>query len=170
MIETPQEDVEVESVAQTTAEEQPTLLSDPSDYTVADDRTIEVQASETLGHYAEWLDLRASRLRQINKMRFGKPVVVGKRLKLDFSNVTKQEFEKRRIAYQRDLQEEFFSQFRIQATYSHKLKRGESLWVLAIQKFKVPIWLLRQHNPDVDFERLKPGMAIVVPQLVSTQS
>ena len=32
------------------------MSADPSDYTVADDNSIEIQATETLGHYAEWLE------------------------------------------------------------------------------------------------------------------
>ena len=49
-------------LARTTPEsdsEEP-LQADPSDYSVATDGTIEVQAAETLGHYAEWLGIRAS--------------------------------------------------------------------------------------------------------------
>lgn len=163
---------EVETVAEpeSVSATQATLLSDPSDYTVAEDKSIEVQASETLGHYAEWLDLRASQLRKINKMRFGNPVVIGKRLQLDFSYVEQALFEQRRMAYQQNLQENFFTQFSIQSTYEHRLKRGESLWVLAIRKFKVPLWLLRQHNPDIDFDRLTPGVVIVVPKLIEAKN
>lgn len=162
---------EVESVAEPELEtaEHATLLTDPSDYTVADDQTIEVQASETLGHYAEWLDLRASQLRKINGMRFGKPVVIGRRIELDFSRVPRDEFEHRRITYQQNLQEEFFTHYRIDSTKTHVIKRGESLWVLALRKFKVPIWLIRQHNPDVDFDRIRPGTEIVVPELLEVQ-
>ena len=163
---------EAASVAEPEKEtaEHATLLTDPSDYTVADDETIEVQASETLGHYAEWLDLRASQLRKINGMRFGKPVVIGRRIKLDFSRVARAEFELRRINYQQNLQEEFFTLYRIDTTRMHVIKRGESLWVLALRKFKVPIWLLRQHNPDVDFDRIRPGTEIIVPELLEAQT
>ncbi len=145
------------------------LLSDPSDYTVSNDNTIEVHASETLGHYAEWLDLRASRLREVNGLKFGRPVVVGNRLTLDFSRVNREQFESRRIAYQKSLQEEFFTQYRIESTYQHTIKRGESLWVLALRKFKVPIWLLKQHNPDVNFSQTHPGVMIVVPNLIEVE-
>ena len=37
---------------------QASLLSDPSDYSVGGDNTIEVHPLETLGHYADWLGLR----------------------------------------------------------------------------------------------------------------
>jgi membrane-bound lytic murein transglycosylase D len=159
---------ETETVAESAlvTDTQANLLSDPNDYTVAKDKTIEVQASETLGHYAEWLDIRASQLRKLNNMHFGKHVVIGKRLKLDFSRVDPELFEQRRVAYQNDLQENFFAEFRIQSTYEYRLKHGDSLWVLALQKFKVPLWLIRQHNPDINFDRIAPGEVIVVPKLI----
>ena len=43
--------------------------ADPADYSVTDDDVVLVQAAETLGHYAEWLDVRASQLRQLNRCR-----------------------------------------------------------------------------------------------------
>ncbi|MEP5764034.1 MAG: LysM peptidoglycan-binding domain-containing protein [Halieaceae bacterium] len=141
------------------------LLADPSDYTVAADQTIEVQASETLGHYAEWLDLRASQLRRLNSRRYGRPVVIGQRLKLDFSRVSTEEFERRREAYQTDLQQAFFMVRQIQSTRKHVVAEGDSLWELTRKKYQVPLWLLRQYNPDLDPDRLRPGMVILIPEL-----
>jgi len=146
-------------------EAQPDLSADPSDYQVADDRTIEVQAAETLGHYAEWLDLRASQLRRINDMRYGTPVVIGNRLELDFSNVDPATFEQRRQAYHESLQTRFFDQFRIAGTKKVLVQRGDSLWTLARRADNVPVWLLRQYNPDLDFTALQPGMPITLPQV-----
>ena len=48
---------------------QASLLSDPSDYTVAADGTIEVHPLETLGHYADWLGIKTQRLRDILRSR-----------------------------------------------------------------------------------------------------
>jgi membrane-bound lytic murein transglycosylase D len=144
------------------------LTADPSDYTVAADGSIEVQAAETLGHYADWLDLRASELRRLNGMPYGRPVVLGRRLKLDFSRVEVGEFERRRLAYQHQLQQSFFMTWQIQRTHSHVIAPGESLWVLTRQRYKVPMWLLRQYNPDLKLDRLKPGMVVVIPELVKT--
>ncbi len=44
------------------------LSADPSDYTVANNGSIEIQASETLGHYADWLEIRAWDIRRLNNM------------------------------------------------------------------------------------------------------
>ena len=46
------------------------LSADPSDYSVSRDNTIEIQASETLGHYADWLGIRAWDIRRLNNMAF----------------------------------------------------------------------------------------------------
>ncbi len=141
------------------------LLADPADYLVAEDQSIEVQAAETLGHYADWLEIRTQRLRDINGFSFRQPVVIGRRLRLDFSKVSPDEFAARRIAYHQALQGEFFAHYRVADTTVHRLRRGESVWLLALQRYKVPVWLLRQYNPDLDIDRVRPGLPVVFPRL-----
>ncbi|MCZ6463912.1 MAG: LysM peptidoglycan-binding domain-containing protein, partial [Proteobacteria bacterium] len=149
----------------TASSEGPALTADPSDYSVASNDTVEVQATETLGHYAEWLGIRASRLRQINGMRYRDPLVIGRRVELDFRGVSQDEFEARRLEYHRALQGEFFSRYEIDGTRLHVMRRGDSLWTLAQRKYQVPIWLLRQYNPDLDFGELHAGTRITIPIL-----
>jgi membrane-bound lytic murein transglycosylase D len=137
--------------------------ADPADYSVGDDDRVMVQAAETLGHYAEWLDVRASDLRRLNKMSFATPVVVGRKVKLSFAKVTHDQFEARRMEYHRQLQEVFFTQFRIKDTTTHVVRSGESIWVIAQQRYNIPIWLLRQYNPDLDLGDIRPGTKLVIP-------
>lgn len=141
------------------------LSADPSDYSVVANDSIEVQAAETLGHYADWLELRAWRLRNLNSMRYGQPLVIGQRLSLDFSRVSVADFEHRRLDYHRSLQESFFKRFRIAGTSTHVIRQGESLWILARRKYEIPIWLLRQYNPDLNFNAVDIGANVTVPQL-----
>jgi peptidoglycan lytic transglycosylase D len=175
--ELPKESVAAITVALTESGEEPPdsppasmitaeMAADPGDYTVAADNSIEIQAVETLGHYAEWLDLRASQLRALNGMPYGRALVIGHRLKLDFSRVEPDEFERRRLAYQYDLQQSFFMTWQIHSTRKHIIAPGESLWVLTQRQFKIPMWLLRQYNPDLDLDKLHPGTVIVIPELV----
>lgn len=147
------------------ASSQATLAADPSDYSVAEDSSIEVQDMETLGHYADWLEIRTQRLRDINGMPFEQAVVVGKRIKLDFSNVDADLFEARRIAYQAERQESFFLAYQIDAIAEHTVQQGESLWLLALRQYDVPVWLLRQYNPDIDLDRVRPGTVVRFPRL-----
>jgi membrane-bound lytic murein transglycosylase D len=166
-----------EPVSEREAEEQgPTLVpgiqaaasADPSDYSVHDDNTIEVQATETLGHYAEWLNLRASQLRVVNRMSFATPVVIGRRVKLEFSKVSRDQFEARRSEYHKQLQENFFAGYHINGNSTHVIKSGESIWVLAQQRYNIPIWLLRQYNPDLDFGSVRPGAKLAIPLVEPT--
>jgi membrane-bound lytic murein transglycosylase D len=98
-------------------------------------------------------------------MSFSKPVVVGRRVELVFSRVSAEEFTNRRILYHRDMQEAFFTNYRVVDTTEHKLKRGESVWILTLRNYKIPVWLLRQYNPDLDFGAVRPGMRIVFPRI-----
>jgi membrane-bound lytic murein transglycosylase D len=141
------------------------LLADPSDYLVSTDGTIEIQAAETLGHFADWLDIKTQRLRDANGYAFRKPAVIGHRIKLVFEDVDADEFVSKRIAYHRELQEAFFARYRIVDTTVHKLRSGESLFVLSLRRYKVPVWLLRQYNPDLDIDRLYPGTEVIFPQI-----
>jgi len=137
--------------------------ADPSDYSVHAGSTILVQAAETIGHYADWLGLSATQVRQLNRMSKATPVVIGRKLKLSFAKITPDQFEAKRVAYHKQLQEKFFSEFRLAGNGTHVIKSGESVWVLAQQRYNIPIWLLRQYNPDVDLGALRPGTKLVIP-------
>lgn len=154
------EDEVLDSVQQISA-------TDPAEYSVEKDNTIEVQAAETLGHYADWLSIKTQRLRQINRMAFHKPVVMGKRLKLDFSRVNPQAFEGKRLDYHKQLEDSFFARYRIEGTKDYRIQRGDSLWVIANRYKNTPLWLIRQHNPDENFSGLKPGDKITIPVVTS---
>ncbi len=138
------------------------LQSDPADYSVWVDNTIEIQAAETLGHYAEWLGLRSWDIRRLNGLEYNDPVIIGKRLKLDFTRVSSSQFEQMRREYHRNLQSDFFQSWRIRETEQHSINRGEFLVNLARER-SVPMWLFRQYNPGVDAGRIQIGQVVVFP-------
>ncbi|MGE0114722.1 MAG: LysM peptidoglycan-binding domain-containing protein [Steroidobacteraceae bacterium] len=151
----------------------PTLLpgvqaaasADPADYSVRKGNTIRVEAAETLGHYADWLGVSPSTLRRLNKMSVNTPMRIGRTLKLDFSQVPVAKFEARRRSYHQQMQEAFFAQYRIVGSDTHVLKKGESIWVLSQKTYNVPVWLLRQYNPDMDLSDVRPGTKLVIPRI-----
>jgi membrane-bound lytic murein transglycosylase D len=146
---------------------QSSLLSDPSDYTVASDNTIEVQELETLGHFGDWLGIKTQRLRDINGLAFRTPVTVGQRVKLDLSKVDAETFENLRTAYHRQQQDSFFRNHTITGVQEHTIRRNESVWVLALRQYDVPLWLFRQYNPSLDLHKVIPGTRVRFPVLVS---
>lgn len=147
------------------AAEQDVLAADPSDYSVSAGNEITVQALETLGHYGEWLEIPTQRLRDWNSLEFREAVVLGQTLRLEFGTVDAVTFEQRRREYHQQLQSDFFAAHQIDEIESHVIKPGESLWVLAERTYKVPVWLLRQYNPDLDFDRIQPGAVVKFPRL-----
>ena len=144
---------------------QTALLSDPSDYTVASDGTIEVQPLETLGHYGDWLEIKTQRLRDLNGLAFRAPVDVGQRIRLDLGTVNAKAFEERRIAYHRTQQDSFFRRHVISDVVEHVIQRGESIWVITLRKYDVPVWLFRQYNPELDMHNVQPGTKVQIPIL-----
>ncbi len=154
-----------ESVPEITQPVETALLSDPSDYTVSEDLTIEVQPLETLGHYADWLGIKTQRLRDANGLAFRTPVEVGQRLKLVIADVDRDEFEARRIAWHRAEQDRFFRRNVIAGVVEHTVRPGESVWILALRQYDVPVWLFRQYNPGLDLHNVRPGTEIKFPVL-----
>lgn len=154
----PELDLTASSVALTE-----TLSADPSDYSVSSNSSIEIQAAETLGHYAEWLSVRAWDLRRLNNMAFADPVIIGERLRLDFSRVNIAEFELKRREFHATLQQEFFSNFRIQNVEEYEVARNDNIGIIARNRYSTPIWLLRQYNPELDFNRIQIGQRIMFP-------
>jgi membrane-bound lytic murein transglycosylase D len=140
------------------------LAADPADYGVARDGSIEIQLGETMGHYGDWLDTTSSRLRRRLNMDKQTPLIVGRRLKLDFSRVSHGRFEQRRRAFHDLRQRRYFEHKRIAGVLDHRVRPGDNLWLLAEQQYRIPMWLLRQYNPDIKLHSvLALGDVISVP-------
>jgi membrane-bound lytic murein transglycosylase D len=138
--------------------------ADPLDYSVDRRDRVVVVAAETIGHYADWLGVSAASLRRLNGMRGRSAVLIGRRFQLSFERVTREQFERRRLEYHQRLQTEFFAAHRIVGTELYLARRGDSLWSVT-RRGALPVWLLQQYNPDVDFSDLHPGTQILLPRL-----
>ena len=117
--------------------------------------------------YGDWLGIKTQRLRDINGLAFRTPVDVGQRIKLDLSQVDAAAFENLRTTYHRHQQDSFFRNHTITGVNEHTIKRNESVWILSLRKYDVPIWLFRQYNPSLDLHKVQPGTRVRFPVLVS---
>jgi membrane-bound lytic murein transglycosylase D len=139
--------------------------ADATDYSVAGDDTIVVAGTETLGYYADWLDVSVGRLRTLNHLRGKAAVRIGHKVKLDFANSSHEKFEAQRRDYHRQLQAAYFASHRISGTQVHVVRSGDSLWSLTHRFGDLPVWLLQQYNPDAAFDDLRAGTQIIVPRV-----
>ena len=127
---------------------------------------ITVQPEETLGHYADWLNLPTQRLRMINGIPYGQGIQVGQKLRLLFTNVSRPDFHQKRLEYHRSIQEDFFTNFRVDSLKTYTIEYGDNIWDLCNNQFNLPFWLLARYNADSDLLRLYPGDAIKVPVVI----
>jgi membrane-bound lytic murein transglycosylase D len=129
---------------------------------------IRVEVEETLGHYADWLKIETQELRRLNGLRFGDALHLHQTLKLPLARVSKAAFEEKRFDYHKRLQEDFFSAYRIEGLTTYQVNRGDNVWTLSNNRFNVPIWLLKQCNPAVDFNDLHLSQRLMIPVVEKT--
>jgi membrane-bound lytic murein transglycosylase D len=135
------------------------------DYSVGTDQSIRVAAEETLGHYADWLGVGATRLRSLNNLSARSSINIGRKLKLDFSKTTPEKFAARRRDFHEQLEAAFFANHRITGTQVYVARPGDSLWNVAQRNGALPTWLVLHYNPGVDFGALRAGLAITIPKV-----
>ena len=78
--------------------------------------------------------------------------------------ISRAQFEQRRHEYHQRLQTEYFAAHRIAGSDTYLARRGDSLWSVT-RRGSLPVWLLQQYNPDLDFDQLRPGTQIVLPRV-----
>ena len=103
------------------------------------------------------------------RLRGRTPVEVGKRITLDFSKVSSAQFESLRTQYHRQQQDTFFRSHTITGVTEHVVQRGESVWILSLREYDVPVWLFRQYNPELDLHNVRRGTRLNFPVLVENQ-
>ena len=141
------------------------LDSDPSDYTVALDDTIVLQASETIGQLADWLEIPTWDIRELNNISFRDQAVIGTKVLLTFDRVSRTDFENRRREFHSNLQQDFFDNFIIRGAEEYEIKRADNISRLALNRYSTPLWLVRQYNPGINFTSVYVGQRVVFPLL-----
>ncbi len=124
---------------------------------------IRVEAEETLGHYAEWLNVTAHDIRRLNGFQYGRPLQLSQQIKIPLNRVTKEHFEEQRFEFHQELAEDFFATYRVERILTYKIKKGDNIWNLARQEFEVPLWLISRFNNGIDFSALIPSQKLRIP-------
>ena len=124
---------------------------------------IRVEVEETLGHYAEWLEVSAGELRRLNGLRYGEPIRINEAIKIPMRRVTKAEFEEKRFEYHKELAEDFFASYRVEKVQIYTIKRGDNIWTLSREHFEVPLWLIKKFNAHLDISTLHPSQELLIP-------
>ncbi len=126
---------------------------------------VQVQENETIGHFSRWLRISPRVIRRMNKIRSNRRVRLGKRILVPLRRVSKKNLLEKRVSFHISIQENFLRKYSVTKTNRHKLRRGENVWTLIMQTYKVPLWLFQKYNSKKDLRRISVGEELVVPIL-----
>ena len=115
---------------------------------------IKVEAEETLGHYADWLQIPTREIRALNRFKYGTPISIDQTIEIPLNKKTAQEFEEKRYEFHKEIEEDFFGSFSIQGVETYEIKKGDNIWSLCINELEIPFWLLKKYNPEINFNSL----------------
>ena len=124
---------------------------------------IQVEIEETLGHFAEWLEIPTKNIRRLNGFPYSKTLPLHMNVKIPLDKISKEQFEETRFEYHKKIQEDFFSFYEIESEKLYQLKKGDNIWTLCNDTFEMPVWLLKLYNPKVDFNDLRWSQKLVIP-------
>jgi membrane-bound lytic murein transglycosylase D len=134
---------------------------------VGNSAEIIVSIDETIGHYAEWLDIATWKIRKLNNMGSGSDIRLNKRLQLPIEQKEiVDKFIETRLQYHMAIEEDFYSQYKVADVKSRIVKKGESLWDICNQSDNenaLPLWLFKKYNKHLDLNALMPGTTIWIP-------
>jgi len=122
-----------------------------------------VEPDETLGHFADWLNVPTQKLRRINGLSFRQSIHIGQPLWLTFERLTPEEFHRRRIEYHQGIEEDFYRNYTVSGEKTHKIKWGENIWYLCNSVYELPYWLFKKYNPNRNLLQLAAGEEVVIP-------
>ncbi len=125
--------------------------------------SIHVEVEETLGHYAEWLNVTAWEIRRLNGFSYARKIHLDQKINIPLHRVSKEEFEEKRFEYHKEMTEDFFASYRVEKVEVYSIKRGDNIWNLSRDEFDVPLWLIRRFNSDIDFNALVPEQKLKIP-------
>jgi len=127
---------------------------------------IRVSVNETIGHYADWLQIPTYRIRSLNRMGRGSHIRMGQKLQIPGTEDEIAAFSQRRLEYHMAIEEDFYALYKVEELQKKVIQRGETLWDISDGDNQIPIWLIIKYNTNINFSYLFPGVTIWMPVVV----
>lgn len=126
--------------------------------------SIRISVNETLGHYADWLNIPTQSIRRANHMGRRSYIRINQKLIIPADQASLEQFQRKRLEYHMALEEDFYNQFKVTELKPKHIERGENLWdICNSSEGVIPLWLLKKYNKHVDFSQLFPKTQIWMP-------
>ena len=127
---------------------------------------IRVEVEETLGHYADWLGISTSRIRQLNRLWRG-TIKVNQTIRIPAHSDSLEQFKAKRLEYHMALEEDFYSQYQVVSVKVKRVTYGENLWSICNDEKEIPLWLFKKYNRDINIEKIRINTKIRLPIIKS---
>jgi len=124
---------------------------------------IRVSVDETIGHYADWLDIPTHRIRQINHMGSRSDIRINGSIKIPAEQPMLDKMVKTRLEYHMAIEEDFYGRYKVSDVKQKTVKRGENLWDLCNGQDQLPLWLFKKYNKQLDLDKIMPGAMVWIP-------
>ncbi|AGF78656.1 LysM repeat-containing protein [Desulfocapsa sulfexigens DSM 10523] len=125
--------------------------------------TITVFPEESLKLLADWLQVSATELRNLNNFSHNRELHPDEDIKILLNNVSAKQFEEKRFDFHLETEEDFFSAYKIVGVSSYTVKKGDTVWEICTKKFDLPLWLLKKYNANLDFSSLQSSQRLTIP-------
>ena len=128
---------------------------------------VKVSVDETINHFAEWMRVYTADIRRLNNLAPDAPLQLGRTVSIPIGRSSDlKKFEVSRLEYHMAIEEDFFARYNIADFEQRRVKSGESLWRIC-NEAKIPLWLLKKFNRNVNVFALKPGDNLWIPRIAT---
>ena len=131
---------------------------------------IVVVGKETLGHYADWLQVSIRELQRLNRLGRRRTIYQGQKIVLSFRKVSRGEFYRRRLQFHLDVLKSILRENYLAYFIEYKVNSGESVWQIAQNRFNVAAEIIQYFNFDLNINKLRPGDILKIPVFKANQS
>jgi len=124
---------------------------------------IRVAAEETIGHYADWLNVPARDIRRLNRLQSGSLLRINQEVTIPLHRISKERFEEKRFEYHEEIVQDFFNAYRVDQIQTYHIRKGDNIWTLCSEVFDVPLWLFQAYNAGLDLNALQMTQSVRIP-------
>lgn len=125
--------------------------------------TITILPNESLELLADWLQVPAQKLRELNNFSTARKLHPDEKVKITLKNVSAPRFEEKRFDFHLETEEDFFNTYKVVGVSSYTVQNGDTVWDICRKKFDLPLWLLKKYNTSLNLSSLRTSQQLTIP-------
>ena len=131
--------------------------------------TYSLRRGETLAHFSRWSEVPVEEIADASDLDLDGLYPVGTSVTVPVVDADRERLDSLREEHaQRRVDGYLASRGGSVGVGSYRVRTGDSAWSVARDQSGIPVWLIEAYNPDIDLDRLRPGMELSLPVLADT--